>query len=372
MNAPADSKRRGQPLAILGLILLSYAGMRINMWETPFAQVEALVESLPPLLAADESDPPGSPDPRMAVLDTAQYLPAVAQLAKAIWSGNGLAITQPPSLGLASQYAKADQRLMAGHNMLFMAGLAELPVTPALAAFLARDGRQNGQLSLPATDSEPDRWSMDGWLFFRQGSPSLASGGVRPASYGGSQAGAVLRYRLSPKSDHRPAAYARATRSLRGVAETELAAGFAARPISNLPLTAHIEVRGRSASGVSEVRPAAFVVTELPPAQLPLGVQAEAYLQAGYVGGDFATGFADGQIHASREVTRFRLGSLRAGAAAWGGAQRGAARLDIGPSASVDFKIGEVNSRAQLDYRMRVAGDAEPGDGVAFTLSAGF
>ena len=66
------------------------------------------------------------------------------------------------------------------------------------------------------------------------------------------------------------------------------------------------------------------------------------------------------------------MSELRAGAGAWGGAQKGAARLDIGPSASVDFRIGPANGRAQIDYRVKVAGDAEPGDGVAFTLSTGF
>ncbi len=63
---------------------------------------------------------------------------------------------------------------------------------------------------------------------------------------------------------------------------------------------------------------------------------------------------------------------LRAGAGAWGGAQEDAARLDIGPSASVSFQLGEGRGRLAADYRIRVAGDAEPSSGPALTLSAGF
>ncbi|MBS1239358.1 MAG: hypothetical protein H6R45_64, partial [Proteobacteria bacterium] len=57
---------------------------------------------------------------------------------------------------------------------------------------------------------------------------------------------------------------------------------------------------------------------------------------------------------------------------AWGGAQKGAARLDIGPSASLQLKLGEANSRVSMDWRFRVAGEARPASGPALTISAGF
>ena len=63
---------------------------------------------------------------------------------------------------------------------------------------------------------------------------------------------------------------------------------------------------------------------------------------------------------------------LRLGAGAWGGAQDGAKRLDLGPSASFDLPVGRVNTRLSADYRFRVAGDAAPGSGAAVTFSAGF
>jgi len=101
-------------------------------------------------------------------------------------------------------------------------------------------------------------------------------------------------------------------------------------------------------------------------------LRAEAYVQGGYVGGRFATAFVDGQGRVERTVARIGETEVTAGAGAWGGAQKGAARLDIGPSAAVSFRLGEARGRVAADYRVRVAGDAEPRSGPALTLSAGF
>ncbi|MGC1269314.1 MAG: hypothetical protein WA842_01820, partial [Croceibacterium sp.] len=103
-----------------------------------------------------------------------------------------------------------------------------------------------------------------------------------------------------------------------------------------------------------------------------LGARAEGYVQAGYVGGDYATGFVDGQARVDRPLLALRGAELSAGGAVWDGAQKGAARLDIGPSATLAFRIGETRSRLAVDYRFRVAGDAQPASGPALTLSAGF
>jgi hypothetical protein len=77
--------------------------------------------------------------------------------------------------------------------------------------------------------------------------------------------------------------------------------------------------------------------------------------------------FADGAIRASTPI-----GPVEIGAGAWGGAQPGAARLDIGPQASVRIPVGKIAIRASAEWRVRVAGDAHPGSGPAFTLSTDF
>ncbi len=121
-----------------------------------------------------------------------------------------------------------------------------------------------------------------------------------------------------------------------------------------------------------KLRPAAYAVTELAPFRLPFGASGEVYLQGGYVGGRFATAFVDGQARVERPLARVGETELRAGAGAWGGAQKGAARLDVGPTAALAFNLGEARGRLSADYRFRITGDAQPASGPALTISAGF
>lgn len=225
--------------------------------------------------------------------------------------------------------------------------------------------------SRPRPAAATRRWSGDAWLGLRQGSGAPLA--AAEPSYGRSQAGAVLRYRLAPSNGHRPILYARATSALADPREREVAAGFAGRPLSGLPLSVAGEMRISQVPAGREVRPAAFAVTELPPARLPFGLHGEAYAQAGYVVGRFATPFVDGQARLDMRVTRLgKEGEVRAGGGVWGGAEKHAGRLDVGPSAALSFLLGETQSRVAVDYRFRVAGDAAPKSGPALTFSAGF
>jgi len=96
-------------------------------------------------------------------------------------------------------------------------------------------------------------------------------------------------------------------------------------------------------------------------------------VQGGYVGGRFSTSFVDGQARIDGRLVQFRNDDdLRLGLAAWGGAQKGAGRLDVGPSAALAFTIGDARVRIAADYRMRIAGAAAPDDGPVVTFSAGF
>lgn len=200
----------------------------------------------------------------------------------------------------------------------------------------------------------------------------LAGGGAPSAAYGASQAGAVVRYRLAPSSPNRPALYARVTSGLQSPRGEEFAGGLSARPIARVPASAMVEVRAtRTASG-TVLRPALAVVSEVPPIKLPQGFRAEVYAQAGYVGGRFATGFVDGQGRLERRIAGAGRWELRAGAGAWGGAQKGAGRIDVGPTATLALPLGSVGSRVSADWRFRVAGNAVPTSGPAITLSAGF
>lgn len=371
------ARRRGQPLVVLAAMLLAWIGTRAMTWDSPAVpEVAAASDALPlaasrPSVAARQARPTAPHAPvQAAPWPLEASLPAPVEPLPE-W---GFVPRSEPRPGQSAE-------VMAGHQALWLAATSALPVPSDIAALL----HGNADMAAYPTDTGPqDRalvarppenphWSFDSWLLVRPGGRTAGGTGAFPASYGASQAGAILRYRLAPDDEHRPALYLRATQALAAGRESEGAAGISIRPLPGVPVAFYSELRVASGGGPGvSVRPAAFAVTELPRVALPLGARGEAYVQGGYVGGDFATGFVDGQARADRAVARFDLGEVRAGVGAWGGAQQGAARLDIGPTASLDLRVGEAPARVALDYRLRVAGDAAPGSGIALTLSTGF
>ena len=256
------------------------------------------------------------------------------------------------------------QSLPAGNNR----AVQSAPVRTVDAAPLQRP------LDVP-TDDRAKRWSLSAWSLYREGS-GRAVAAVGVPSYGASQAGAILRFSLAPESARRPDLFARASHALVERGETEFALGLSARPLPRIPLRTHAEARVTDTPSGRQVRPAVYAVTELPQAELPLGLKGSAYGQAGYVGGRFATGFVDGSARVERDVASFDLGrslaTPRIGLGGWGGAQKGAARLDVGPGASLFIEGAPVPLRLDVDYRFRIAGQARPESGVAVTLSTGF
>ena len=228
-----------------------------------------------------------------------------------------------------------------------------------------------------SAQTRADRWSIDAWAFWRQGSGAAPVSQGRVPIYGASQAGGVLQYRLVPGGGHDPRLYARAYQALVQNGERELALGASARPLGRVPMLVAGEVRYTDAAFSDSWRPAAFAMSELSPIRLPLAVQLDAYGQAGWVGGPQPTFFADGQANLTRELphlgrlTDDRL-RLSFGAGAWGGAQEDAQRIDVGPTLRLDMGVGGVPARISVDWRLRVAGDASPGSGVAATLATGF
>jgi len=190
--------------------------------------------------------------------------------------------------------------------------------------------------------------------------------------YGGSQAGLLVRYSLAPEGLGDTAFFVRAVRALDRSHDGDLAAGLAVRPLGKLPATIHGEVRLSSLGGKVEVRPAAFVAAGFDEQLGARGIASRGYVQAGYVGGRDATGFVDGSVVTEAHVLPLSEPRLTAGAGAWGGVQRGTGRLDVGPTASMNLRLGDAKARLSADYRFRVAGNAAPAAGAAITLSAGF
>ncbi len=278
--------------------------------------------------------------------------------------------------------APLSPRVAAGHQELWLAGMNLLPAAPALAM-----AQRRSLLSMipaaaeTAKTARPSRshWSVDGWVLLRSGGNAFNAPGaglpgtvVPTGFYGGSQSGLILRYFLAPGSKLNPALYLRGSSGIERPRGEELAVGFSLRPVPGLPVRLLTEGRVTHTTNGTIIRPAAALVSELPPARLPLGMRGEAYVQAGYVGGRGATAFVDGQARLEHRLVHTGSFELRAGGGVWGGAQRGASRMDIGPTATLAFRLGPVGTRVSADYRWRVSGNAAPGSGPVLTLSAGF
>lgn len=207
--------------------------------------------------------------------------------------------------------------------------------------------------------------------FWRAGNgrSGLAAGG----QYGGSQSGVIATFSLQSVNDpDQPqilALLVRAAVAHDNIDEREVALGVRWRPLEKLPVTITAERRFRhdradafsvyAAGGASDVK-------------LPLKFRVDSFAQAGIVSGKQAGPFFDAFVRADRNMIGVDGMQLHAGAGAWAGGQRNAARLDIGPSLRTDVHIRDARVRINVDWRFRVAGDATPGNGPALTLSTGF
>lgn len=390
--------RRGGALVTLGGALAVWLVLRVAMWEAPFAPASLAVMPLADAPAVASTVAPA--DPAAALVTTSPASPAAAPFPAApvpalpAWQPGPLPLPVtsdlvPERVSYAPQIAPgpspiarrgfAGANSLIAHVLLLQAGYrgAAGPARGlATGNFAQADANPRPTYAPQAAEAmrrDPaglPRWSMDGWALWRQDNDSpLLSG--RP-SYGRSQAGAVLRYHLVPTSGHAPQLHLRGSLALAGRQEREAALGASARPLPGVPVRLAAEARVSETDRGTEVRGAAYAVTELAPVRLPGGFTGEAYAQGGYVSGAFATPFVDGQARITRQFAGSEDLRLEAGGGAWGGAQEDARRLDVGPSAALAFRIGPARGRVSADYRFRVAGDAEPASGPALTLSAGF
>lgn len=222
----------------------------------------------------------------------------------------------------------------------------------------------------PIQPGRLDRLQLSAWALLRgaPGAGSLATSGT----LGGSQAGARLSYAL----DRRLALSLRSSSPVGGARGGEVAAGLRVTPIPAIPVA--ITAERRQAIGRHGGRSAFALFAEGGVYQRPLpwDLSLDAYAQAGVVGLRRRDLFIDGGLSVTRPLLgpmslrgRPFFGGLSAGIGVWGGAQPGLSRLDAGPRVSLNMRR---NIRVHLDWRQRLAGNAEPGSGPAVTLAGDF
>ncbi len=220
-----------------------------------------------------------------------------------------------------------------------------------------------GTAPLLPTSLRRSRWSGSAWALLRGGTGAV---GAAPVSQlGGAQAGFRINYALD--AAHRVALTARVSAPLSGPGR-EAGLGVAWRP-TRAPVTLIAEQRVSLDGGRGG--PALFAIAGLNPTPVAAGFRLEAYGEAGAVKRERVEAFADGAARLTRPLGKGPL-QIDFGLGAWGGAQPGAARLDIGPSLGASLPVTSHSLRLTLDWRERVAGGAKPGSGPALTVGTDF
>ncbi len=340
---------RGQPLLLIAFVVLGWLSLRAMLWQSPFAVARVPTEAFAPLRATAAGNEGTGPPPAAAHA----FKPIAPERGGSVLAARATALGAAPADAEFSRPPLASERPQRADDALLSFAMGVAPVPPVA--------------SVPRISVL--RWSGDAWLFVRPEATSPAAG---VPGYGRSQAGAVLRYRLAHGRTHAPQAYLRAAAALSGAREQVLAAGLSLRPVQAVPMRIAAEAGLTNTSGAADLRPAVYAVTELAPIPLPGAMRGEAYVQAGYVGGPYATAFVDGQARIDRAIAPAGAIEVRGGGGVWFGAQEGATRFDFGPTLAVTFPLVEARGRLSADYRFRLAGDAAPASGPALTLSAGF
>ncbi len=221
-------------------------------------------------------------------------------------------------------------------------------------------GSPEAATAAPMSKPKFDRLQLTAWALVRQepGPASLSGNGM----LGGSQAGARLTYHFNRQI----AASLRTSSPVGGTARGgEVAAGIRITPFRLIPVALTAERRqafGR-AGGRSDF--AAFLEGGVYQRPIAWGFNLDAYAQAGVIGVRSRDLFADGAFTFTRPV----YNRFSAGFGVWGGAQPGLYRVDAGPRVSMRVRN---NMAVHVDWRQRLAGNADPRSGPALTLAADF
>lgn len=343
----------GRPLRFLGLVLGGWIAVRTVV----------LVQLMPgttPELAKDRAllNPlPAPPQPlaheaRVASRETLLVPGALVRLP----------VKSPI---LARPMAPAWQRHPGDPDRIALAllGLTRLGAGEPVAEHL-RDDQARAPVT-PYRPSAPGAGRLSGsvWLIARGGSGLGQSplGG----QLGGSQAGIRLAYALD--RPRRLALVGRVATPLAG-AGREAAAGIEWQP-TRLPVRLVAEQRIAIDGGGGG--PAVGVVGGVGP--VPIGnFRLEGYGQAGVVGRGRGVAYADGALRIDRAIARYRSATFTAGVGAWGAAQPGAERIDVGPMIAVSLPVERRRVRVALEWRARVGGQAAPGSGLALSIGGDF
>lgn len=333
---------RGRPLRFLVAVVAGWVGVRAAMlW--PTGVVPELARAIVPPAAAARAQEGARTTERITPSPATYRRPVPPPVVTAAVAMRRPAVPRTPAV--------TDRHLPL---LVQTSGPANGPITAPLLpapAFVPPPG-----IGL-APVFRTSRWSGSAWAIARPGGRATPFA----SQLGGSQTGARIAFALDDA--RRVAVYARGSAAIDS-RQQEGAIGLDWRP-TRAPV--HLIVERRIGIAGIDGGTAAGVIGGIGPAPIGAGLRVEGYGQGGVIVRDKAEGFVDG----SARITR-TLGPIDLGLGAWGAAQRGAARLDLGPTIGVGVPVAGRSVRLTADWRQRVAGNARPGSGPAVSIGLNF
>lgn len=334
----------GRPLRFLALTAAGWMAMRVvALWPSMDGDTTLIDVVAPPALAMTDAPVAIRTAPPVARANAAESLPVRhPQIPLARKSSATPSVSAPPVL-----------------DHITLALDAPSPVTaPVIDRRLPGIAPPLG----PTPPSSTSRLSGSAWLIARGGSNRSLLGG----QLGASQAGVRLLYALGDA--RRLFLTARVATPLPGRGR-EAAMGVEWRPARS-PVRFVAEQRVALSGGRGG--PSVLAIGGIGPTRVVADVDLEAYGQAGGIVRDRLEGFADGAARIARPMARIGPARLDLGMGAWGGIQRDAGRLDIGPTIGLSVPIARRTIRLTIDWRERIAGSARPDSGPALSLGIDF
>lgn len=265
------------------------------------------------------------------------------------------------------QKARPAARMVSPRVMIPRGKLRSLPARTSVTTQYSPQPQDAAQANTPLPVPSSHRRllvpvSGSAWVLYRPEARGLPLGST--GQLGGSQAGFRLIAPMTRSGTVR--ASIRASYALQSPHQAELAPGVSLKPLSGVPVELIAERRLRLSRGSKDATAMLLAGgTTLSPKE---AWEASLYAQAGAVGLNNPQLFADGAATLRRAITP----SGAIGVGAWGGIQPGLNRIDIGPTGSMLIGTRAGAIRLTVDGRIRVAGNARPGSGIAITLAKDF
>lgn len=388
------SGRRGRPLRALkgvGLLALGWLAGRVpqawgdahglaTAWQAPKV---AAVTVAPPVAKA-ESPPPTAeippmwwpwlapilvieaPNPPPAPVITAEIRPERMQSWSALSVDYALPVPANDGPRVSDPPASPEAYRLAAQGYGALAAGDRRDADALFAAALAAGPHPNAPAWAQERKRLRQRWSVDLYALLRD--PGPVSAAQNPL-LGGGQVGTNIGWKINPLASRPLSLVLRTT----AANDDPRATGQAAVGVKWQVLP-WVSVSAERLLALGEFATDGFTGRIAAGAEGRRGMlEWQTYGEAGII--DDGSWYGGGQARLTTPLFNLRKGRWSAGGGAWGGAQSGleaATRLDVGPSLLVRQPVGRVNLSVEANYRWRVAGNADPGNGPAVTLATSF